>query len=375
MGREVRCSVLGGRYGASILVGGTAHRQFAEGSPAQLDEHFRGQATVSIGPETPESAKKRGFYEPFNEYHMCWYPVMLSSDLVPCEVKSTNFCDGRIAVFRGEDGAVRATTARCKHMGADIGLGDVIGNHVRCPYHHWEYDGAGACVRIPSGDEIPSDTTLLSFPCEESQGIIWVFLGREPTHSVPHLADCQEDKVLSRSFEIDFKEPLRVEPWVLSANTFDFAHFRSVHNFDMGNITKISDGHRQGWEGDIGKQGYMRLELLGIANVVSYLRKPGEAMKRQLAGSCPKGDEGLKLFMTIFVDLPDSSEATRREMKARLDEYETLHRRIPAEDLAILNSVEFGKTRLTAVDKDLAEFLGYVQRYPRTTIRKLEAAA
>lgn len=329
---------------------------------------------ATIGQEASAVKQKRGFYEPFNEYHMCWYPVMLSSDLGPCQVKSTKFCDGRIAVFRGEDGAVRATTARCKHMGADIGLGDVVGNHVRCPYHHWEYDGSGACVRIPTGDRIPNDTTLLSFPCEEHQGIIWVFLGREPTHPAPYLDDCV-GKTLSRSFEIDFKEPLRVEPWALSANTFDFAHFRAVHGFDMTHITRISDGHRRGWEGDIGNQSFMRIELLGIANVVSYLHKAGEPVKRQLAGSCPKGDDGLRLFMTIFADLPDEDEETYREVEARLDEYEAFHRRIPEEDLAVLNSVEFGKTRLTEADKDLAEFLGYVQRYPRTTISALEATA
>ena len=112
-----------------------------------------------------------------------------------------------------------------------------------------------------------------------------------------------------------------------------------------------------------------------IANVVSYLHKPGEAMKRQLAGSFPKGNDGLRLFMTISVDLPEDNDATRREIEARLDEHEALHRRIPQEDLAVLNSVEFGKTRLTKDDRDLAEFLAYVRRYPRTTIRKLEAAA
>lgn len=331
-------------------------------------------ATVTTMEERSDTPAKRGFYEPFGEYHMSWYAVMPSSELAPGKVKSTKFCDGRIAVFRGEDGAVHAMNARCKHMGADIGLGDVVGNNVRCPFHHWEYDGSGACVRIPSGDRIPNDTTLLTFPCEDSEGLIWVFLGRVAPHRAPRLADCEEGEVLSRSFGIDFKEPLQVEPWALTANTFDFAHFRAVHQFNMDDITKFSDGHVRGWEGDIGEQGFMRIELHGISNVVSYLRKPGEAMKRQLGGLCPKGDEGLKLFMTIFTDLSDPSEAARQEAEARLDEFEALHRKIAEEDLAVMNSVEFGRVRLTEGDKEVAEFLRSVQTYPRTTIRKLEAA-
>jgi nitrite reductase/ring-hydroxylating ferredoxin subunit len=331
-------------------------------------------ATVSNLGERHGSSAKRGFYEPFNEYHMCWYPVMVASDLQPGSVKSMNFCDSRIAVYRGSDGAVRAVSARCKHMGADIGLGEVVGNHVRCPFHHWEYDGTGACVRIPSGDRIPNDTTLLSFPCEERQGLIWVFLGNEPTGPAPFIAESERERVLSRSFEINFEEPMRVEPWVLSTNVFDFAHFKSVHHFDMSNVSKFHDGDSQGWEGDIAGEGFLRLELRGIANVITTMQRPGETVpKRQLAGSCPKGGAGLTLFMTIFVELKDDSEEARQEAEKSLDEYEAFHRKIPAEDLTVINSIEFGKTRLTEVDRDLAEFLGYVQRYPRTTIRKLEA--
>src|SRR3546814_3864821 len=96
-------------------------------------------------------------------------------------------------------------------MGADVGLGQVVGNNVRCPYHHWEYNGQGSCVRIPSGDKIPKDTSLFSFPCEETQGLIWVFLGKEPTYPVPVVPNCEEGKVLSRSFELVLKEPMLVE--------------------------------------------------------------------------------------------------------------------------------------------------------------------
>src|SRR3546814_2585765 len=72
-----------------------------------------------------------------------------------------------------------------------------------------------------------------------TQGLIWVFLGKEPTYPVPVVPNCEEGKVLSRSFELVLKEPMLVEPWVFGTNTFDFAHFKSVHHFHMSDVNVV----------------------------------------------------------------------------------------------------------------------------------------
>lgn len=328
----------------------------------------------------PTSTTRRGIYEPFHEYHTCWYPVAVAEEIKAGEVRSIKFCDSRIAVFRGEDGVVRAVSARCKHMGADVGLGQVVGNNVRCPYHHWEYNGQGSCVRIPSGDKIPKDTSLFSFPCEETQGLIWVFLGKEPTYPVPVVPNCEEGKVLSRSFELVLKEPMLVEPWVFGTNTFDFAHFKSVHHFHMSDVNVVQKENQMYWEGtveitDKGKEfkGLLRLEAVGTASVITYMKEEGKAPKRHIAGLVSKGDEGLGIFFTVFAELADDSEEAHQDAVRRLDELESMHRIIPLEDLEVLNSIEFGKVRLTDVDKELATYLRYVASYPRTTVAKLVA--
>src|SRR3546814_10912158 len=70
----------------------------------------------------------------------------------------------RIVIYRGEDGAVRAMSAYCKHMGADLSVGgEVVGNNIRCPFHHWAYGDGGQCRHIPAGDEIPKRATLFHF--------------------------------------------------------------------------------------------------------------------------------------------------------------------------------------------------------------------
>jgi nitrite reductase/ring-hydroxylating ferredoxin subunit len=328
--------------------------------------------TIATNEKAREVPAKRGMYAPFGEYHQCWYPVLVAEAIKQGEVRSVKFCDSRIAVFRGSEGVVRAVSARCKHMGADLGLGKVVGNHVQCPYHHWEYNEKGACVRIPSGDPIPGDTTLFSFPCEESQGLIWVFLGKEPTYDVPAVPGCEEGKVLSRTFQLVLDEPLRVEPWVFGTNLFDFAHFKAVHNFNMRNVKTFIDEHHMGWESDIEGIGFMRAQVAGVATAITYVKKDGKDPQRHIAGITPQGDEGLGIFFTIFADLADDSKEAHVDALRRLDEYEALHRHLPAEDLPILNSIQFGQARLTKADRELATFLNYVNKYPRTTIKELQ---
>ena len=47
----------------------------------------------------------------------------------------------------------------CIHRGAALSLGWAREGRIVCPYHGWEYDRSGACVRIPS---LPEDAAILS---------------------------------------------------------------------------------------------------------------------------------------------------------------------------------------------------------------------
>jgi len=185
---------------------------------------------------------------------------------------------------------------------------------------------------------------------------------------------------LSRSFELVMDKPLLVEPWAFGANTFDFAHFKSVHEFEMRNTKVIFNDKEMYWESDIEVKdeakrfkGVMRLEAFGVGSVISYMKKEGEAAKRHIAALVPRGKDGLGIFFTVFAELENDSEEAHADAERRLDELERLHRKIPLEDLDVLNSIEFGRVHLTEVDKEMAAFLRFVNRYPRTTMAKLEA--
>jgi phenylpropionate dioxygenase-like ring-hydroxylating dioxygenase large terminal subunit len=108
-------------------------------------------------------------------FSLTWHPICLSSDVAPGQVKGFDFLDGRIVVMRGEDGVAQVLSAYCLHLGADLCVGNVVGNHLRCPFHHWHYDATGKCVKTAAGDPPPPTARLFRFPTVERYGVIFAF--------------------------------------------------------------------------------------------------------------------------------------------------------------------------------------------------------
>ena len=53
-------------------------------------------------------------------------------------------------LFRDTSGVVHCLSNVCAHRGAALADGKVRKDCVECPYHGWQYDGAGKCLSIPS---------------------------------------------------------------------------------------------------------------------------------------------------------------------------------------------------------------------------------
>ena len=78
-----------------------------------------------------------------------WYWALKSKDVRRRQIKPVDLMGRRLAVYRGEDGKVRAMDGHCRHMGADLSLGRVEGNGLRCFFHNWCYDGEGSAMTFP----------------------------------------------------------------------------------------------------------------------------------------------------------------------------------------------------------------------------------
>jgi phenylpropionate dioxygenase-like ring-hydroxylating dioxygenase large terminal subunit len=156
-------------------------------------------AVVDAIGATREARKGPMFMNLGSGAHQCWYPVALSKDIPKGKAIGTDLGDGRIVIYRGQDGMARAMSAYCRHMGADLTFGgEVIGNNIRYPYHHRSYGDGGQCKHIASGDPIPRGTNLVHLPLQEQFGLMWVFFGKTPLYELQTFDDFDDEKHVAR---------------------------------------------------------------------------------------------------------------------------------------------------------------------------------
>ena len=66
--------------------------------------------------------------------------------------------------MRDTDGSPAVLSAYCRHLGADLSVGDVVDGCIRCAFHHWRYDSDGHVVEVPVDEPIPDEARLYIFP-------------------------------------------------------------------------------------------------------------------------------------------------------------------------------------------------------------------
>lgn len=170
-----------------------------------------------------------------------WYWAFKSKDLKSGQVKPLKFLGKDLAVYRGEDGVVRAVAAFCPHMGAHLAEGKVDGKGIRCFFHAWKFDEQGDLVDIPCRKSPGISEKIKSYPVEEKYGTIWIYTGENPTHGVHEIPEL-EGIELDHSFGNTFLK--ECHPNVVMINAIDAHHFTSVHQlpvevkFDTKSLSK-----------------------------------------------------------------------------------------------------------------------------------------
>ena len=162
-----------------------------------------------------------------------WYPAGQSSDLgrapLPVELMETP-----LVLFRDRAGVPHALVDRCPHRNAPLSLGrvDEHGN-LRCGYHGWGFDGAGACTSVPGLDAQPAspNRTVASHAVAEADGFVWVWgeAGVEPAgrpRPLPRLADADDARRIGRTiFVCDLESTMHAA----IENALDVPHTAFLH--------------------------------------------------------------------------------------------------------------------------------------------------
>src|SRR3984957_17173543 len=117
-------------------------------------------------------------------FAVAWTFSLPENKLEPVRVLGQDLVLGRAG-----DG-VHAWKDLCVHRGAKLSLGRIAraanGACVVCPYHGWEYNSAGECVRMPAHPEQtpPSRARVDRFAVQEKYGLMWGCLGT-PVGNIP----------------------------------------------------------------------------------------------------------------------------------------------------------------------------------------------
>jgi renierapurpurin 18,18'-hydroxylase len=126
-----------------------------------------------VAAETQADLRRTGINPDF------WYPVAVAAKVRKGKTFAAKFAGERIALYRGESGAVYALEDRCAHRQVPLSMGVVEGDVLRCCYHAWAYRGNGRISQIPylpRGAGRPP-RGVRAYPVKEAYGFVFVFPG------------------------------------------------------------------------------------------------------------------------------------------------------------------------------------------------------
>lgn len=303
-------------------------------------------------------------------FSQTWWPVCRSSDLGPDGVLGRDFLDGRVAVFRDGSGRPSVVSAYCPHNGADLSLGCVRDGLLQCRFHRWEFDASGVCQRTGSGDRVPPRARVFAYPTVERWGLVWAFNGEKPLFDLPSLGGPDEDFVFHPDIPmID----INADPWVFMCNTLDFNHIRCVHGLHFDHPDPVEAvrwdpyGYRYTLKGRIPSANVALEYEVGITGT-NIFQQTGEAFGHWFGFLFPAGMHRpgtMRCYTLIYTRKSNGTPEDDARVKAALDFGMELELRIVSEDLDILNTIRFTRGTFTASDRGLAQWLDFLDRYPR----------
>jgi phenylpropionate dioxygenase-like ring-hydroxylating dioxygenase large terminal subunit len=166
------------------------------------------------------------------DWQNCWYPVAFCADLPAGKPLGFTLHDEPFVLFRDGQGRLCCVDDRCPHRMARLSAGRVVDGKLECGYHGWQFDGDGACVRIPQlapDQPMPARACAKARAVTELQGMVWMWAG-EPLaarpEDIPAIDRLDEPGVIS----VDYVTDLPYDQSYLVENVIDVAHIHIAHD-------------------------------------------------------------------------------------------------------------------------------------------------
>lgn len=136
------------------------------------------------GPETLAGRYMRRF----------WHPVYRAEDLKPGWAKPIRIMSEEFTLYRGETGEPHVTAFRCPHRLAQLSVGWIEDDCIRCRFHGWKFDSSGQCVEQPAEKEsFAEKVSIRTCPTKEYLGLIFAYFGAGDPPPLPRYPDFEKD--------------------------------------------------------------------------------------------------------------------------------------------------------------------------------------
>lgn len=307
-----------------------------------------------------------------------WYLLAYSHELKPGRTLARTMHGRELVLYRGRDSKrVFALAAHCTHMGTHLKHGDVLGDEIRCPLHHWRFDGAtGTCTLATDCGHPPKWARQRSFPVRERHGAIFVHNGPDPRFDVPTWDGVDDDDLL-----IGHVEPLHIPcHWVpIATNAWDGVHLIAVHQRAARTPPQVTyptpTSCRMGWHADVTGQHLadrITAWLAGERGVVAHITNHGGmvlliesrvgrmAPSRLLLGIDPQTD-GTVVVRALF-PVPRSKVPGMAQLRMRIQR--RLFRRFLAPDVEILGHIRYRPRTPLPDGEPLQQILEFLDAQP-----------
>jgi nitrite reductase/ring-hydroxylating ferredoxin subunit len=308
-------------------------------------------------------------------YDENWYPVAMADDLAEGATFSTSFLDDQVTLYRTESGRAQAISSYCAHLGADLGLGEVVGELVQCPFHHWCYDTAGSCKNIPALPKapIPSTARVFAYPTAEQWGIVWVYNGPEPKYPVPAPFGTKLDG--NYHVTSGTKDDCNGDPWLHTVNIVDLQHIVFLHgdeSFPMQLDTPLNvAAHTIEYAFDLdfmGAPAHARHGLIGTNTVAASIwdREDGSLVWAWMMPMLALPGNRSQAFRVGLVTKTSDDEAEAAGVKQFFEQMTAGGEKIRQEDEELATTIRpRPRNLLPGPDDYLRQTLAWYRDYPR----------
>jgi 5,5'-dehydrodivanillate O-demethylase oxygenase subunit len=168
-----------------------------------------------------------------------WQPIYHSADLPPGQATPLRIMSQDFVLYRGESGVISLIDPRCPHRGAQMSIGRIEGDAIRCFYHGWKFGADGGCIEQPAeGSSFAQKVTIGSYPAREYLGLIFAFIGEG---SVPEFPRYPEFERFAGFVEVD-SYSRACNYFQNLENALDMSHVAFVHADNRASFTGIGDG-------------------------------------------------------------------------------------------------------------------------------------